>query len=131
MQIKRMQQLEEEGAMLKRGLEMVDMARDWYLRQLSALQDKQRMLGKVSFNVSAVRDCYLCVRVTNNVLSALSLSLSVSLSAFLLLILLLCSAAIPLGFTILGEIFAYVTVSYPTIEVVTFCLCGWCMQGVF
>ena len=48
-----MQQLDEESAMLKRGLEMVDMARDWYLRQLAAVQDKQRMLGKVNYNVSA------------------------------------------------------------------------------
>ena len=40
---------------------------------------------------------------------------------------------ISLGFTILGEFFAYVTVfvlSNPTIEVVTFCLHGWCMLEV-
>ena len=37
-----------------------------------------------------------------------------------------------LGFTILGEIFAYVTFFYnPAIEVVTFRLHGWCMLGVF
>ena len=35
--------------------------------------------------------------------------------------------AISLGFTILGEIFAYVTVFNPTIEIVTFHLHGWCM----
>ena len=35
------------------------------------------------------------------------------------------------GFTIFGEIFAYVTVFNPMIEVVTFCLRGWCMLGVF
>ena len=49
-------------------------------------------------------------------------------------------SAFSLGFTILGEIFAYVTVFLfagffffffnPTIEVVTFRLCGWCMLGV-
>ena len=39
--------------------------------------------------------------------------------------------AISLGFTILGEIFAYITFSNPTKEVVTFHLCGWCMLGVF
>ena len=39
--------------------------------------------------------------------------------------------AICLGFTILGKIFADVTVFNPTIEVVTFRLHGWCMQGVF
>ena len=53
--------------------------------------------------------------------------------------------AISLGFTILGEIFAYVTVFFlflcvcvcvclfvcnPTIEAVTFRLCGWCVLGV-
>ena len=36
-----------------------------------------------------------------------------------------------LGFTILGEIFAYVTVFSPFIDVVTFHLRGWCMLGVF
>ena len=45
------------------------------------------------------------------------------------------SPAISLGFTTLGEIFAYVTVFCfffnPTIEVITFRLCGWCMLGVF
>ena len=39
--------------------------------------------------------------------------------------------AISLRFTLLGEIFAYVTVFDPTIEVVTFGLRGWCMLGVF
>ena len=37
-----------------------------------------------------------------------------------------------MGFTILGEILTFVTVSFnPTIEVVTFRLRGWCMLGVF
>lgn len=48
--IKRMQQLDEESVMLQRGLEMVDVARDWYLRQLAAVQEKQKMLGKVNHN---------------------------------------------------------------------------------
>ena len=39
--------------------------------------------------------------------------------------------AISVGFIIFGEIFVYVTVFNPTIEVVTFCLCGWCVLGVF
>ena len=36
-----------------------------------------------------------------------------------------------LRFTILGEIFAYVTVFNPTNKVVTFCLQGFCILGVF
>ena len=36
------------------------------------------------------------------------------------------------GFTILGEIFAYVTIFFnPTIKIVTFRFCGWCILGVF
>ena len=47
-------------------------------------------------------------------------------------ILLLHYPAMSLGFTILGEIFAYVTVFVNlTIEVVTFRLRGYCMLGVF
>ena len=42
------------------------------------------------------------------------------------------SPAISLGFTTLGEIFAYVTVFFnPTIKVVTFRLRGWCVLGAF
>ena len=48
-----------------------------------------------------------------------------------LLLLLLRSPAIALGFTILGEIFACVTIFNPTIKVVTFRLRGWCVLGVF
>ena len=47
-----------------------------------------------------------------------------SMSCFILL--LLPSPATSLGFTIFGEIFAYVTIFNPTIEVVTFCLHGCC-----
>ena len=42
----------------------------------------------------------------------------------LFLLLLLRSPATSLGFTILGDIFVYVTFFIPTIEVVTFCLRG-------
>ena len=40
------------------------------------------------------------------------------------------SPARSLGFTILGEIFVYVTIFNPTIDVVTFSFRGWCMLGV-
>ena len=47
------------------------------------------------------------------------------------LLLLLRSLAIFLGFTILDESFAYVTVFNPAIEVVTFHFRRWCMLSVF
>ena len=47
-------------------------------------------------------------------------------------LLLLCSPPRSLGFAILGEIFAYVTVFLILpIEIVTFRLSGWCMLDVF
>ena len=46
-----------------------------------------------------------------------------------ILLVLLRSPAISQGFTILGEISACVTISNPTIEVVTFRLRGWCNLG--
>ena len=47
------------------------------------------------------------------------------------ILVLLRSPAVTLGFTIPGEIFWYVTIFDPTIEVVTFRLREWCMLGVF
>ncbi|XP_005088869.1 uncharacterized protein LOC101855452 [Aplysia californica] len=52
--LKRMKQLEEETSILRAGLAMVDSARDWYKKQLSAVSDKQAMLGKVSYNDNSV-----------------------------------------------------------------------------
>ena len=46
-------------------------------------------------------------------------------------LLLLRYPAISMGSTLLGEIFAYVTVFNQSMEVVTFCLRGWLMLGVF
>ena len=46
-------------------------------------------------------------------------------------LLLLHFPAMSLGFTILGEIFAYVAIFNPTIGVVTVRLCEWCMLDVF
>ncbi|KAK6978745.1 hypothetical protein BgiMline_019681 [Biomphalaria glabrata] len=48
--LKRMKQLEEEMSVLRSGLAMMDTARDWYLKQIRAVSDKQAMLDKVKFN---------------------------------------------------------------------------------
>jgi hypothetical protein len=52
--MKRMKQLEEETAMLRSGLSMVDSAKDWYMKQLAQVSDKQAMLGKVVYNDNSV-----------------------------------------------------------------------------
>lgn len=46
--IKRMKQLEQEKDILVQGLEAVDRARDWYLTQIRAVQEKQKYIGKSS-----------------------------------------------------------------------------------
>ena len=48
LQIKRMKQLEQEKDILLQGLEAVDRARDWYQKQIQAVQDKQKYIGKGS-----------------------------------------------------------------------------------
>lgn len=43
-----MKQLEQEKDILLQGLEAVDRARDWYHRQIAALQEKQKVIGKTT-----------------------------------------------------------------------------------
>ena len=43
-----MKQLEQEKDILLQGLEAVDRARDWYQKQIQAVQDKQKYIGKGS-----------------------------------------------------------------------------------
>ena len=43
-----MKQLEQEKDILLQGLELVDRARDWYQKQIQAVQDKQKYIGKGS-----------------------------------------------------------------------------------
>ncbi|KAH9495539.1 hypothetical protein Btru_013526 [Bulinus truncatus] len=52
--LKRMKQLEEEMSVLREGLTMIDTAREWYLKQIQAISDKQAMLDKVKFNDNSV-----------------------------------------------------------------------------
>lgn len=47
-----MKQLEEEMAILRTGLSMVDTAREWYIKQMQSVTDKQAMIDKVNYNVS-------------------------------------------------------------------------------
>ena len=69
--------------------------------------------------------CKLTLTTVNYIFWSSQHSLSISSSSVF--------PAISLRFTILGEICAYVTVFFfhPTVEVVTFCLRGWCMLVMF
>ncbi|XP_059488009.1 suppressor APC domain-containing protein 2 [Neocloeon triangulifer] len=44
--LRRMKQLEQEKEVLLQGLQAVERARDWYLQQLAALNDKMHFLGR-------------------------------------------------------------------------------------
>ncbi|KAK9499777.1 hypothetical protein O3M35_002749 [Rhynocoris fuscipes] len=45
--LKRMKQIELEKDVLMQGLEAVDRARDWYLKQIAAVQEKMKYLGRM------------------------------------------------------------------------------------
>lgn len=51
-QIRRMKQLEQEKDVLLQGLEVIDRARDWYLKEIASLSDKQTFAEKSSYSVS-------------------------------------------------------------------------------
>lgn len=59
-QIKRLRQLEKEKEMLIQGLEIVDQARDWYQKQVQAIDEKQKYVGKATYNVRLAVSKYLC-----------------------------------------------------------------------
>ena len=60
LQIKRMKQLEQEKDILLQGLESVERAKDWYQKQIQAVQDKQKYIGKGSSpNASVPRHCFI------------------------------------------------------------------------
>lgn len=45
--LKRMKQIEQEKDVLMQGLQAVEKARDWYLKQVAAVQEKMKYLGRV------------------------------------------------------------------------------------
>lgn len=49
--MKRMKQIEQEKDVLLQGLAAVDKAREWYLKQISATQEKIKHLGRMGSHV--------------------------------------------------------------------------------
>ena len=45
--LKRMKQMEQEKEMLLEGLQAVEQARDWYLKQIAAVSEKMKYLGRM------------------------------------------------------------------------------------
>lgn len=50
-QMKRMKQIEQEKDVLLQGLAAVDKAREWYLKQISTIQEKIKHLGRMGSHV--------------------------------------------------------------------------------
>lgn len=74
MQLKRMKQIEVEKDILMQGLEAVDRAREWYLKQIAVVQDKMQYIGKMGYSVSIfsifridrlLLHCALCFTLSN------------------------------------------------------------------
>ncbi|XP_075230065.1 suppressor APC domain-containing protein 2 [Lycorma delicatula] len=45
--LKRMKQIEQEKEVLMQGLQAVEKARDWYIKQITAVQEKMKYLGRM------------------------------------------------------------------------------------
>lgn len=52
--LKRMKQIEQEKDVLVQGLSAIEKARDWYLKQIAAVQDKMKYLGRMGHVVSEI-----------------------------------------------------------------------------
>lgn len=50
--LKRMKQIEQEKDVLMQGLGAIEKAREWYTKQISAVQDKMKYLGRMGHVVS-------------------------------------------------------------------------------
>lgn len=50
--LKRMKQIEQEKDVLMQGLNAIEKARDWYLKQIAAVQEKMKYLGRMGHAVS-------------------------------------------------------------------------------
>ncbi|KAG1660921.1 Suppressor APC domain-containing protein 2 [Nymphon striatum] len=56
--LKRMKQMEQEKDILVQGLEAVDRAKEWYVKQINLVQDKMRYVGRIGNYVEPSSDVY-------------------------------------------------------------------------
>lgn len=52
--LKRMKQIEQEKDVLMQGLNGIEKAREWYLKQVAAVQEKMKYLGRMGHVVSSI-----------------------------------------------------------------------------
>lgn len=57
--LKRMKQIEQEKDVLMQGLNAIEKAREWYLKQVAAVQEKMKYLGRMGHVVS---NFVICVK---------------------------------------------------------------------
>lgn len=57
--LKRMKQIEQEKDVLMQGLGAIEKAREWYLTQVAAVQEKMKYLGRMGHVVSTLIYVYL------------------------------------------------------------------------
>ncbi|KAJ4436128.1 hypothetical protein ANN_18755 [Periplaneta americana] len=56
--LKRMKQIEQEKDVLMQGLQAVERAREWYLKQVAAVQEKMKYLGRMGSHMVARKNGY-------------------------------------------------------------------------
>lgn len=52
--LRRMKQIEQEKDVLMQGLQAIEKAREWYLKQVAAVQEKMKYLGRMGHAVSNI-----------------------------------------------------------------------------
>lgn len=55
-QLKRIKQIEQEKEVLMHGLQAVERARDWYHKQIAAVQEKMKYLGRTNSHTVSLMD---------------------------------------------------------------------------
>uniref|UniRef100_A0A6P7G0K7 Suppressor APC domain-containing protein 2 n=1 Tax=Diabrotica virgifera virgifera TaxID=50390 RepID=A0A6P7G0K7_DIAVI len=59
--LKRMKQIEQEKEVLMQGLSAVEKARDWYMKQVSIVQDKMKYLGRMGHVETIFKNGHQCI----------------------------------------------------------------------
>lgn len=59
--LKKMKQIEQEKDVLMQGLQAVEKARDWYLKQVAAVQEKMKYLGRMGSHMVSFISFFLFI----------------------------------------------------------------------
>jgi predicted deacetylase len=68
-----MKQIEQEKDVLMQGLQAVERAREWYLKQVAAVQEKMKYLGRMGSHMVSIAVKRTSKTLSKNILNATAL----------------------------------------------------------